>query len=60
MPEKMPSWRPERAIDVICQNFGTRVDAFVTPGYGAAEIYRMEWNKPIANDRAFMTQKRKP
>ena len=60
MPEKMPSWRPERAIDVICQNFGTRVDAFVTPGYGAAEIYRIDWNKPIANDRAFMTQKRKP
>ncbi len=57
MPDKMPAWRNKNIIDAVCRNFGTKIDTFVIPGYGAAEIYHLDWNKPAATDQNLMTKK---
>lgn len=59
MSTKMPAWRSGHIIDEVCRNFGTQVDTFVAPGYGAVEIYKLDWNKPAAADKEFMTKKLK-
>jgi len=46
-PRSMPDLKDGFLGDYICRIFGTKVEEFYDPYYGAMEIYKLDWNKPF-------------
>jgi len=50
-PVLMPDFRIRKIDDHFCRVFGTKMDEFYDPYYGPIEIYRLDWDRPLAYDR---------